>query len=192
MYHSIKISWFNHPICVVFSFGFYESASANDSIAIRDHTRTCTLSGVTRKRIGGQPKIRTCKILHLKDPVLKITILSTWTDQSEVRNRPRGTSYLIVCRAIRFPYHAIRPPKLPHVSFSVGWRLEAAPGEFGRKPFLSTHNASSSSSQHAYVRGAIHCTTSLLCFLVAKKLTEAADALYGTLLHMFVFSQWWG
>ena len=141
---------------------------------------------------GVNQRFAPCKILHLKDPVLKITILSTWTDQSEVRNRPRGTSYLIVCRAIRFPYHAIRPPKLPHVSFSVGWRLEAAPGEFGRKPFLSTHNASSSSSQHAYVRGAIHCTTSLLCFLVAKKLTEAADALYGTLLHMFVYSQWWG
>jgi hypothetical protein len=170
---------------VVDSFGFYESASANDSIAIRDHNRTCTLSGVTRKRIGGQPKIRTCSILHLKDPVCKITILSTWTDQSEVRNR---TTWDLI--SDRLPCDQISVPRDRATKIATCLILR---GSGGVNPLIRT------SAQNAQFARTLFweepCTAQhryKLCFLVAKKLTEAADALYGTLLHMFVFSQWWG
>ena len=63
--------------------------------------------------------------------------------------------------------------------------------ELDRQTVLKTLKRTPSSSwQHAFVRShSLHELFYELYFLLAKKLTEAADALYGTLSHMLVFSQ---
>jgi hypothetical protein len=79
--------------------------------------------------------------------------------------------------------------QLPHVSFSVVAAISRVWGDFGRViSGLRAHTHSPRTLSVAlvdFVRGAIHCTTSLRTLrLACQEITEAADALYGTLSHM--------
>ena len=139
-----------------------------------------TLRGSTQRFVLARVHLRVRKARSCSYP--------TRTDQK--RNRPRGTS------SDRLPCDHISEITVPRSATKIatclsGWRRAAERPrvrDFYRYTRLIADT--SSSRMHAFVRGAIHCQHRYeLCFLLAKNLTEAADALYGTLSHMLVFSQ---
>ena len=137
-----------------------------------------TLRGSTQRFVLARVHLRVWKARSCSYP--------TRTDQK----KPRGTS------SDRLPCDHISEITVPRSATKIatclsGWRRAAERprvSDFCRYTGLSADT--SSSRMHAFVRGAIHCQHRYeLCFLLAKNLTEAADALYGTLSHMLVFSQ---